>query len=302
MEIRWHTDAPDHWATAYRQSAAPMQQHPLYGAAMAVLGCRIRYADIGGTGVALTVSRRIGPLPVSTIGRGPLWADTPPDDEMTAAALRRIARGLGPLACTPETGTAGRGLWPVLSPRHQAVLDLAPDIAALRAGLGAQWRSRLRGAEANCGLTYHKANPRHCGAFCQMIRAESEQRKLRGYRALPPVFIDAWLHADPRGAQFYWAEDGGGPIAGALILLHNPGATYHLAWASQVGRSAQAPRQLLWHAIRDLKDDGYEKLDLGDVNTEDTPGLARFKIDTGAAVQKLGATVLVRPALIQRRS
>ncbi|MCB2128789.1 MAG: GNAT family N-acetyltransferase [Rhodobacteraceae bacterium] len=302
MEIRWHNDPPDHWAFAYGQSAAPMQQHPLYGAAMAALGCRVRYAGIGAGGVALTVSRRIGPLPFSLIGRGPLWADPRPEDGAAAAGLRRIARDIGLLACTLETGTAGKGLWPVLSARHQAVLDLAPDVSALRAGLGGQWRSRLRGAEANGRLTYHAADPGRSAVFGQIVRAEADQRRDRRYRALPPAFIEAWLRADPRGARFYWAGDGEGPVAGALILLHHPGATYHLAWANQAGRSAQAPRRLLWQAILDLKDDGYGKLDLGDVNTEDTPGIARFKIDTGARVAPLGATVIVRPALIRRRS
>jgi hypothetical protein len=41
--------------------------------------------------------------------------------------------------------------------------------------------------------------------------------------------------------------------------------------------------------------EGVRWLDLGSVDTEKAPGLARFKLGTGAELKRLGATMLVLP-------
>jgi lipid II:glycine glycyltransferase (peptidoglycan interpeptide bridge formation enzyme) len=80
-----------------------------------------------------------------------------------------------------------------------------------------------------------------------------------------------------------------------LFLLHSPWASYHIGWSGAEGRRTNAHALLLWQAMLRLREEGFTTLDLGDVNTEDAPGLARFKIGTGALVAPLGATVLVPP-------
>ena len=61
--------------------------------------------------------------------------------------------------------------------------------------------------------------------------------------------------------------------------------------ASGTDLSAEAQCQ----AALALRDDGVRWLDLGTVDTDVAPGLAHFKLGTGAELRQLGATVWVLP-------
>ena len=50
-----------------------------------------------------------------------------------------------------------------------------------------------------------------------------------------------------------------------------------------------------WQAAQALRAEGVRWLDLGSVDNEAAPGLARFKLGTGARLCRLGATCLVLP-------
>ena len=52
---------------------------------------------------------------------------------------------------------------------------------------------------------------------------------------------------------------------------------------------------MLARAAEALRAEGVAWLDLGSVDTEAAPGLARFKLGTGAELRRLGATCLVLP-------
>ncbi|MGL4236328.1 hypothetical protein [Tabrizicola sp.] len=52
---------------------------------------------------------------------------------------------------------------------------------------------------------------------------------------------------------------------------------------------------MLTRAAEALAAEGVRWLDLGSVDTEAAPGLARFKLGTGAGLRRLGATMLVLP-------
>ena len=77
-------------------------------------------------------------------------------------------------------------------------------------------------------------------------------------------------------------------------------ASYHVGWSGPEGRAANAHPLLLWSAMQALAAEGINRLDLGDVNTEDAPGLARFKIGAGANVRPLGPTILLPPLTLPR--
>jgi len=242
--------------------AAPMQQHPRYGRALALCGAEVRRLAIAGDdgavfGRAQVVTRRLGPLVLSMIGRGPVWHG-PGVAGRQRAALRQIARGTGPLVAIPGAQVApmprGPGLIALMTPAHHAVLDLGPGPAGLRAGLGGKWRNRL-------------------------VRAEADAVAVSRARDF------GWLLA---------AEAG-------LFLTHKPWASYHIGWSGEEGRRRNAHGLILWRAITDLAAEGLAALDLGTVDTEAAPGLARFKIGTGARVAPLGPTLLVLPALTRRR-
>lgn len=82
-----------------------------------------------------------------------------------------------------------------------------------------------------------------------------------------------------------------------LFICHGPVATYHIGWTSDEGRRAEAHRQILVHAIDWLAHRGIQRLDLGTLDTEHAPGLARFKLGTGARPVALDGTWLKLPLL-----
>lgn len=285
-------------------AALPLQQSPAYAAALARLGRATRCAGIlldgEPVGFARIVARRLGPFRLSLVLRGPVWT-APVSPAAEGEALRQIARSVSPLVVVPERGGAGgRGVVPLMTPRHVALLDLTPEADRLRADLHGKWRNRLvRAEEAAVQARIGDPDPAQVAA---LLTRDAAQQRARGYRALPARFTHAWLAGDPGSALYAEARQRGETIAAMFFLLHRPWASYHVGWSGPEGRRLNTHNLLLWQAILRLKAEGYTTLDLGDVNTEDAPGLARYKIGTGAAVAALGATSLILPRLTRPRS
>lgn len=295
MDFFWQDKADPEMLRALAAAGAPMpmQQHPTYGAVLQLFGRKPDHAVWRGAGAPVgraLVARRSR---LALLSRGPLWLR--PD---ATADLRDIA-GAALTIATPESAVAGRGLIPILSPRHQAIWHLPGDAARLRAGVRANWRNKLVKAEAAAdGLDIRVSATANVG---WLYAAEGAQRLARRYRALPPGFAEAWRAAAPGSFLLYEARKDGRPVAGMLVLRHWPWASYHLSWSGAEGRQHNAHRLLLWRAACDLQDDGYAALDLGVINREETPGLADFKAGTGAEIRALGPTLLVLPRLTRRR-
>lgn len=303
MQIVWDRIARQGWSEATVALPLPMQQHWTYGSVLSAHGRTVRRAEIivagRRVGLAQVVSRRIGPLRLTLLSRGPVWLE-PVAPEVAVRALRALARGAGIMIVTPDTALRGLGCIPLVAPRHEAMIDLRPDPAAIRAGFGGKWRNRLVRAEGE-GISVRQSVP-DAAHLAGLLTKEAEQQQRLCYRALPPSFTSGWLSADPEGAILYEARKRDRTIATMLVLLHRPGANYHIGWSGGEGRRLNAHQFLLWHVIRDLRLQGYRMLDLGDVNEKAAPGLARFKIGSGATVTPLGATMLVLPALTRPRS
>ncbi|MDO9499733.1 GNAT family N-acetyltransferase, partial [Falsiroseomonas sp.] len=105
-----------------------------------------------------------------------------------------------------------------------------------------------------------------------------------------------FTQALPEQALRLWQwRQGGRARAMMCFVRHGDWATYHLGHADAAARAAGAHRVLLWQAALALRAEGVRVLDLGDINTEDAPGLARFKLGTGAELHQLGPTALVLP-------
>lgn len=257
----------------------PLQQSAPYAAAVAACGAEVGWHDLG-CGQALVVRR--GRLRL--ISRGPVWEDGSSAADRRGA-LRRFARWPGVTVVTPETGLDGFGLIPLITPVHLAIWDLRGD---LRAGLAGKWRNRLVAAE-RAGIEVRPGGP---GGLDPLIAEEARQRRARRYRALPEGFARAL----PEEAVRLWEWRQGGPVEAAMaFVVHGATATYHLGWASDRARAAGAHPVMLMEAALALQGEGVRWLDLGSVDTEAVPGLARFKLGTGARLHRLGSTMLVLP-------
>ncbi|MDT8855693.1 GNAT family N-acetyltransferase [Paracoccaceae bacterium Fryx2] len=281
MEILW-----DNLDSAAWRGTTPLQQSWEYGQAMAALGAGVRRAQVFLDGQEVARAQVLHRRGLRLILRGPLWLALP-EPRARRAVLRRLARHAAPTIATPAEAVPGFGVLPLITPRHHALWDLTPDPAALRAGLSGKWRNRLVRAEAQ--VAPRRANPAR--ALEPLLAAEEAQRGQRGYRALPPAFARLW----PGSRQVWEWHSAGRMQAAMLILRHGTWASYHIGWAGPAARAAFAHGPMLWQAALALRAEGVRTFDLGDVNAEDAPGLAHFKLGTGAALTPLGPTALVLP-------
>lgn len=249
----------------------PFQQSEPYAAAAAANGARVRWCDLEG-GETLVVER--GRLRV--ILRGP---------PARVRALRHLARWPGLTIVTPETEVKGFGLVPLVTPMHHAIWDLGRD---LRKGLSGKWRNRLTTAE-NAGIVVQSGDQ---STLSRLLQEETLLRRARGYRSLPPEFTLGL----PTPTLRLWTWQHGRDCAAAMAFVrHGTTATYHLGWGSDAARQAGVHPVMLMTAARALQAEGVRWLDLGSVDTDRAPGLARFKLGTGAVLKRLGATALVLP-------
>jgi hypothetical protein len=123
-----------------------------------------------------------------------------------------------------------------------------------------------------------------------LLRAEAEQQARKRYRNWPVALTLAYVARTPDRSRLFTASVGRRPVAGMLFLRHGLGATYHVGFSDPGGRHLSAHTLLLWSAACWLADQGHTRLDLGQIDTENAPGLTRFKLGAGARPRRLGGT------------
>jgi hypothetical protein len=232
------------------------------------------------SGTALAVER----AGVRMVFRGPVWRGVVGQEDQRRA-IRSLARRIGVTLVTPEAPVMGAGLVPLVTPLHHAVWDLSGD---LRSRLDPRWRNHLSAGERR-QPDFRRDD---AAGLEGLLAADLRQRRLRSYRALPPAFTRALS----RDALRLWEWRENGAMAAAMCLVrHGTTASYHLAWAGPAARAGAVHQVMLFRAALALRAEGVRWLDLGSVDSEAAPGLARFKLGTGAGLHRLGATMLVLP-------
>ena len=290
-----------------------MQQHPTYGQACTALGGQARMFALSAKATvrralasALVLERRWPGLgPTAMLARGPVWH---PDLSIPArsAALQRLVtqleRSYRVVIATPDPLMSsdtrdplqGTGRLALYTGGVVAHLPLTPDPQGMRNALHGKWRNRLVQAERR-GLDI-RMGPLPLDPDHWLLTAEAAQARARRYRRLPPAFALAWRKAGgARSCLLAEAWQDGAPVAGMLFLQHGNGASYHTGWAGDAGRAADAHRVLLFQAALCLAAKGCTRIDLGALDTVNTPGLARFKLGAGADCVHLGATRITAP-------
>ncbi|GGL65213.1 GNAT family N-acetyltransferase [Wenxinia marina] len=264
--------------------APPLQQHSGYAAALARLGRRAETVRTGGA--AMLVLRR-GPLTLTA--RGPLW-----DSALDLAARTLWLRRHGPRLVEAEAddapALAAAGYGRVLTSAAVADLDLTGGPQAIWARARGKWRNRaLVGRRAALRLRNapFDGDPDHW-----LLSAEARMRSERAYRALPLALTVAFAAANPGAARLFVMERGTQPLAGMLFFRHGRAVTYMTGWTGPEGRAVSAHHLILMRAAAWYGARGAVRMDLGSVDTEAAPGLARFKLGSGARLRRLGGSWL----------
>ena len=290
-----------------------LQQHPHYLRTVQRMGRSGQALVVRHHGQIIArvqvIRRQIGPVHVNWIGRGPVWSSEI-DQSLKTQALRALNRHLPGAALTLALPDSPRDLSvyrplrfrPVMTPHYLAELDLEAREADRLAAQHCKWRNRLRHSQSqNLTVTDGPFQPER---DTDLLAREAIQRKSRGYRALPLSFVGQWAHANPKHTRVFRASGAGGLQAFMVVLLHHPGATYHIGWSNSAGRANSAHNLLFWRASNWLAQRRYKRFDLGVVDTENAPGLARFKLGAGATSRSLGPTLLhfAQPRLFRHKS
>lgn len=279
----------------------PLQQDWDYGLAARwqgspVLRLLAREGGRAGAAMQLVGRRWFGIAETWLALRGPVSLDG--GGAAIDAVLSKLPRGLL-RACllAPEcaAGPANEASWHgrrrIYTGHSCALVDLAgADEAALRARMKQKWRNRLAAAERGPLRTETAAQ----GKWIDWIvdRYEAVRRE-KGFEGPSRAFVArlAGLKA-PRQTLAVVAHSGRETVAGALFVRHGPDASYYVAASSPEGRRANAANLVLWRGLVALKAAGVRRVDLGTIDTDRSPGLARFKLGAGAEPLTLAGTYL----------
>ncbi|NKX45830.1 GNAT family N-acetyltransferase [Roseicyclus persicicus] len=256
----------------------PLQQSDLYAAALARIG-----AGVARHGPVLALHRAWPGLGrVALVSRA---ADLPGDLRAALAARVLIVN-----AASPAQGAAlaRAGLIRLARPRGVAMLSLDGTLDDWLARMDGKWRNRLRHGQRQ-GLAVGQGpmppDPHHW-----LLACEAAQQAARGYRNLPPTLIAAMAAAEPGALTLATAQLHRRTVAAMLFARHGGTATYLVGWADAAGRAASAHGLLLWRAMGELRAAGVSAVDLGACDARQSPGLARFKLGSGAEMRPMGGT------------
>lgn len=302
MDLHW-TDTE---TLRLPDSPAPMQQHPAYGRTCRHLGLETRNLTLEGANEVLATAQvllRQWPLlgTFALLSRGPVWSPTLGHGARAAALIAlkgHLSQQYAGLIMTadPWDGTdplARSGLLKLMTPFHIACLDLTLDSNQRRARQAGKWRNRLRHGEESGLMVASSPLPPRPDHW--LLKAEDAQSRAKGYRRLPTNFAATWAQVNRNGTQLFTATRNGKRVAAMMFLLHGSRASYHIGWAGPEGRQCSAHNLVLWHASNWLAERGFGSIDLGTLDTETSPGLARFKLGAGATPVAIGSTWLEAP-------
>ena len=291
---RWQQLLAGASLTSYRQDWP-------YGEAAAARGHRVHRCLLlrGERPLAMAqfVERRLpAGLGILLLTHGPVLlgeAGSGIEEALIAEVRRRFGRRL--LLWSPaveedrERRAGGRR---VMSGQSTVLLDLAPPLARIEAGLHGKWRNMLRRArDERLDLRLVRGGP----LLAWLIAANEAHRRKVGYRGPDPSFFHALAEASRPGRNQFAlvARRGSTPVAGAIFQLHGRCATYLLGHTGKEGRRLRAQYLVLWRGIELLRERGTRLLDLGGIDTVGAPGVARFKLGLGGRVTTWAGTYLV---------
>ncbi|MFZ3582549.1 GNAT family N-acetyltransferase [Loktanella sp. DJP18] len=266
----------------------PLQQSAGFARALTALGREAAIDGLQGCGQVLVLTRRIGPLGrLRFASRGPVFqADTTPDDRVAGLRAARL-HVVNPEACDPQVMRRA-GFAQVMSAATVAILPVCANPEAQLAQAICKWRNAARQG-AGAGLRIRQRLL--CASRDRwLLDADSAQQRDKRFRALPHAISLAYSQSNPGDALVLTASEGATPVAGMVFLRHGAAATYQIGWSGARGRSLRAHHALLIHASRRFAALGVTELDLGTLDTENAPGLARFKLGSGAVARQLGGT------------
>lgn len=173
-----------------------------------------------------------------------------------------------------------------LAAEHTVIINLKPSEEELLANLRRQTRYEVRRAE-KLGITVEKSNAEAIFDEFYQVQQKTAQRQ----NFIPPShkLLQAERLGFEENIQIYTAKEGKKPIAYGLIIKSGREADYYEAASTELNRKLPGAYALLWQAIKDLKEEGYERFNLWGIAPPNSPhhryaGVTTFKTGFGGEV------------------
>ena len=249
--------------------------------------------------IAQFLERKIfGIFKVSRLSRGPLFFNDSSDAQLHSA-WKKILKSysiwrLHILSISPEL-LVGNTLNPIhglatlrrVSPvgTESATLNLNQEISTLRQNLDPKWRNQLTMSERSGTRVDYSTKESDFKWFEEVYET---LRREKGFYGIPTVLFQNILKMFSRtgNAHLFICTYEGRNIAAILVVAHGTTATYLAGWNGHEGRKLNVNNLLLWEASRLLKEMGISKLDLGGIDSLNTPTIAKFKLGMRGKIYK----------------
>lgn len=292
--LDWVTNPDAFGAMLHEAGRSNLLQCWAWGQAKAdVEGFRPRRAVLSVDSVAVAavqvLEKRLGPVVLARINRGPVWLLDELPGEARAAVFARLRRQWrwwrgAALLIAPEMseGAEGAALMRlagfrprIAPPWRSSWVGLQPDQEALRKGLHGKWRNMLVAAEKAALDVDVLTGAEGVGHLLPAYQASMAEK---GFTGVAPALLQALArHMDGDDLLVLRARQDGADASMVLLARHGAAATYLVGWNGPLGRAARGNHLLLWRAMLELKARGTSWLDLGGIDEILTPGVASFK-------------------------
>jgi lipid II:glycine glycyltransferase (peptidoglycan interpeptide bridge formation enzyme) len=223
-----------------------------------------------------------GVFVISRIGKGPLFLEEYPSEEVRLAVYKKLRSMwkylfngilfIAPaLEVSPENNEILRDtrFWK-WSPEkwHSSLIDLKPDENEMRKALGKGWRNRLNSAERYLKL--------HISSSTQemdwMMERHCENMQQKNFKGPSVDFLKAIYQTDPDNFILLQAIYENEPIAGFVNFKQCQLAEIYIGWVGPLGREYNAGNFIFWNSSLVMKERGCRVLDLGGFSINDKYG------------------------------
>lgn len=169
-----------------------------------------------------------------------------------------------------------------------ARVDLTSSELTLRNSLHSKWRNALVRAE-RAGLELRAGEDEE--TFSDFLRGHKMHLEEQGAKGgLDTKFLQVLYDALPRSGKLlcFTAWRKGSYLGGVAIARYGSTGEYLAGHYAPAGRKENIGQYLLWMTLKRLKEDGYDRFDLGGMDEKLTPdGIFRFKSRIGGTPYRL---------------
>ena len=160
-------------------------------------------------------------------------------------------------------------------------LDLTKSEELLRKELNAKWRNQLNTAEKK-ELRFVTDET---GAYDEFVlKAYRQMSSEKEFDTLSNQQLSTLfgIYRKQGGMYVYLVLNSENePLAFKIFIGYGKSVVYFIGWVSTEGRPTNAPKFLIWNAVKELKSIGYIDFDLGGLDPVNLPGISKFKQGMG---------------------